>query len=207
MVSAFAPNSAADTRRFHLYAQYAVFPSRRTFRRPENRNRSAENSLHARVWPSAFCRVNRVTHHVEVSDSREVSDLLNGYVVHFESRAGNHTDHFITSRSLTSMRTKRRRSRRANDFLHAGKRRSRLGIDGQDGMATHTVAHHGDLTAFVSPGDLTCRKRCSLRGHLRGKPQCASHRKWVAPASIRHSEITHFCITAWSCHLQFPFKF
>lgn len=101
-----------------------------------------------RVHAQRFCCVNRVTHHVEVSDSREVM-IFKTDTVHFGVGAGTHTDHHVAQFDVHAHSAA---GADANDFLHAEIGDQLFGIDGA-GWDTHTVAHHGDLTAFVSPGE------------------------------------------------------
>ena len=69
--------------------------------------------------------------------------------VNFGVGAGAHTDNHVTQ---FNVHTHSAAGTYANDFLHAEIGDQLFGVD-RAGRDTHTVAHYGDLTAFISTGE------------------------------------------------------
>ncbi|GDA56518.1 hypothetical protein HmCmsJML147_03480 [Escherichia coli] len=190
-------SDAVDTSRFHFHAEDAVFfhhVEHFAVRRVEQV--SGEQVTNASINAQCFCRVYRVTHHVEVSDSGKVM-VFKTDAVNFGIGAGTHTDNDVTQFYVRQNSTT---GTYADNFLHAEIGDQFFGVDGA-GRDTHTVTHYGNFAAFISTGEaqhtanvvhFTGIFKESFSNILRTQ-RVAWHQNYV-------SKIAHFCINVWSSH-------
>src|SRR5690606_19179115 len=145
------------------------------------------------------CRVNRVTHHVKVSDGCKIM-IFKANAVDFRVGARAHADHHVTQLNVHAHCAA---GADTDDFLHAKISDQLFGVDGA-GWDTHAVTHYGNFAAFVRTGEAQHAANVvhfthvfeeSFSDMLRAQ-RVARHQNDV-------SEITHLCINVRSCHLQF----
>ena len=193
---------AVDTRRFHLYAQNAVlFHHVEHLRIWRIEQVSREDVADARVHAQRLSRVNRVAHHVEVSNRREVV-ILETHAVDFRVGAGAHADNDIAQLNVCTYCAARAD---ADDLFHTKVGNQLFGVD-RAGRDAHAVAHNGDFAAFIGAGisqhaaHVVYFNRIFQKGFrdvLRAQ-RVARHQHDV-------SEIAHFCINVRSCHCCLSF--